>query len=791
MGIADTSTGYPAHKTTSLLALIYCLTFKLMHVLLYYQPILVKTTIPTEPRKISVHSHRFIHTLCTMPTSNVSGFGKRASNARRLIKECRYILEESRKLLVDIQTLEAQITPVGDIKSNFESPSFSHSGCAPAVQNMTGVPNDPEDTPTKESKVAALRLYKKALKLYDAGSFPNAQRILDRSLKLCFTNQAQDLAEKIESANSRKRRPSNEDMGIPSDATRSQLHLKADVVTKASRRGRRASVVISDIEGKAQAEMQRIAHLDGLRANQGKAEGVTRESNYQTINFKEEFGDSSDEEEDETEDDWSQWDGTASKPVRVFPGTSADNSSRQNIGRRVSESVKISTSESLRNITIENEDGGEEVHDISSGVLMIGDLKFVRPSPKVFESDESLSREPIRLEGMLWKAPTAKNFYGFGRWRMRHFILTDHLLVYSASKEATVPRGMVDFTGGIVGSAIVSKKNRRRKKRPTPFEFQVVTKDLTFYLCALNKADMDKWTAALTHNISLLSFREVEKLKKPGRSVLCMQKAPLASRKSTPPPPPLPVGVRPPPPPPLENDQSESAGPGRTALYRSHSTVNDKNSYQRLGVTRHATPGEVKRAYYKLARDFHPDKNPDADPHVFAEINKAYSTLKGEEARRKYDKSLKTKEVTRSGFCCHVVTNLHRKRPKVRECEVWSVRRTRLDFENYKAGHDTQILYWAKPGKGIPSNKAVDFAEYRYVMELWRGEERAGIKWPKSIEATRSIVFVGKKLYEPFALTLDTEEARNTMLEGLRLVRCAGSLVFTKKWKKMQESGHQ
>ena len=58
-----------------------------------------------------------------------------------------------------------------------------------------------------------------------------------------------------------------------------------------------------------------------------------------------------------------------------------------------------------------------------------------------------------------------------------------------------------------------------------------------------------------------------------------------------------------------------------------------------LGVSRTATVVEVKRAYRKLARAFHPDINP--GDHVssvrFKEITEAYETLSDPERRRRYD----------------------------------------------------------------------------------------------------------------------------------------------------------
>jgi molecular chaperone DnaJ len=67
----------------------------------------------------------------------------------------------------------------------------------------------------------------------------------------------------------------------------------------------------------------------------------------------------------------------------------------------------------------------------------------------------------------------------------------------------------------------------------------------------------------------------------------------------------------------------------------------EKDYYAALGIAKDASPADIKKAYRKLARELHPDKNPgDSRAEArFKEVSEAYDVLSDDKRRREYDEA--------------------------------------------------------------------------------------------------------------------------------------------------------
>ena len=91
----------------------------------------------------------------------------------------------------------------------------------------------------------------------------------------------------------------------------------------------------------------------------------------------------------------------------------------------------------------------------------------------------------------------------------------------------------------------------------------------------------------------------------------------------------------------LEMDEHSKEGrEGLAQAEKLYKRSKEIDYYKLLNISRSANQREIKRAYHKLAVEYHPDKNPDDRDEAeikFKAVAQAYEVLSDDDMRRKYD----------------------------------------------------------------------------------------------------------------------------------------------------------
>lgn len=148
----------------------------------------------------------------------------------------------------------------------------------------------------------------------------------------------------------------------------------------------------------------------------------------------------------------------------------------------------------------------------------------------------------------------------------------------------------------------------------------------------------------------------------------------------------------------------------------------DENFYQILGVGPRATPEEIKAAYKKLARQYHPDANQGSKLHEerFKKIAEAYQTLSNSNKKDLYDLKLFYKTVTNRSSSPFGPDPAYRGVPKTKR------EREREEYEKRRSTREAYREYTGPPPsrKISPNTVAITLLVLGCVvmMLLWLGQ---------------------------------------------------------------------
>ncbi|MBR4749655.1 MAG: J domain-containing protein [Abditibacteriota bacterium] len=173
-----------------------------------------------------------------------------------------------------------------------------------------------------------------------------------------------------------------------------------------------------------------------------------------------------------------------------------------------------------------------------------------------------------------------------------------------------------------------------------------------------------------------------------------------------------------------------------------------KDYYSVLGVDKSASLKDIKTAYRKLARKYHPDVNPDDKnaEEKFKEISEAYEVLSDEDKRKKYDTYGKDWELYRQGAGANPFENLRFNMGGMGGASGYSPFFDLLFGSNSGIGEQVFSRFRQNvKGQDITYNLDISLQDAYYGSELTlMTDKRLKVKVPRGIGQGQKIKLAGK-----------------------------------------------
>jgi len=169
----------------------------------------------------------------------------------------------------------------------------------------------------------------------------------------------------------------------------------------------------------------------------------------------------------------------------------------------------------------------------------------------------------------------------------------------------------------------------------------------------------------------------------------------------------------------------------------------DKSFYDIFGIKMESTSGEITKAYRKLSRKYHPDKNPENKKIAeenFVEVNKIYNILIDPQRRSRYDNTLLNNP-----------QNLNKLR------ETWNTEDT-FKYQNKYLGLSELIAKWKKEDRDRKLKKKKKLEKKEKDLGIIQQEE-----FKKVIDTIGILGIIGVLIYEFYKQFGNHPEALNAI----------------------------